>query len=37
MTQPLGAAALPRFLARSAAGAAAGCAIEGSAEFGYSL
>ena len=26
MTQPLGAAALPRFLARSAAGAAAGCA-----------
>jgi hypothetical protein len=25
-TQPLGAAALPRFLARSAAGAAAGCA-----------
>ena len=26
MTQPLGAAALPRFVARSAAGAAAGCA-----------
>ena len=26
MTQPLGAAALPRFLAHSAAGAAAGCA-----------
>ena len=26
MTSPLGAAALPRFLARSAAGAAAGCA-----------
>ena len=26
MTQPLGAAALPRFLARSAAGSAAGCA-----------